>query len=302
MTKTPRSETPFIFFGTGDIAVGVLDELEKADKLPALIVTAPDKPAGRGKTMTPPPAKHWALTHDIETLQPEKLDADFIASLQSKTAALDVRVFAVVDYGAFLPKKLLNIPARGVLNMHPSLLPRLRGPSPIRSALLEDARETGVTVMLVDEKMDHGPVVAQRKVTVPNWPPRGRELDALLSREGGKLLAEILPLWVRDDIESHEQNHDVATYSTLFKKEDGALDLVNGDPYKNLLKIRAFDGWPGTYSFFEKNGERIRVQILDAHIENGKLVPDTVKPEGKKEMPYRDFAHSGARPISLSTL
>ena len=109
------------------------------------------------------------------------------------------------------------------------------------------------------------------------------------------LLARILPLWVAGDIEAREQNHDIATYSERFSKEDGLVHFCD-DPYRNLLKIRAFEGWPGTFAFFERNGKRIRAQIIDAHLANGKLALDIVKPEGKKEMPYEDFARSGAIP------
>lgn len=295
MTTAVRDlKIPFVFFGTGEIAVGVLSELEAAGRTPNLIVTSPDRRAGRGNTLTPSPVKLWALERSLAILQPEKLDADFVSQLAARSSSL----FVVVDYGAFLPKKLLAIPARGTLNMHPSLLPRLRGPSPIRSAILNDEKDVGVSVMLVDEKMDHGPIVAQKKVVVPEWPPRGRELDALMAREGGALLAEFLPLWASGEIEAREQNHDIATFSTMFSKEDGLLDLVTGDPYQNLLKIRAFEGWPGTYSFFERSGKRIRVQILDAHLENKKLIIERVKPEGKGEMSYEEFVRSGAHPVN----
>ena len=182
--------------------------------------------------------------------------------------------------------------------MHPSLLPRLRGPSPIRSAILADEKQTGVTVMLIDEQMDHGPLLAQKKIDIPAWPPRGRELDTLLAQEGGRLMAQILPLWQKGDIEAQTQNHDVATYSEKFSKEDGLLDLPAGrqaspeEGYKMLLKICAFEGWPGTYAFFERGGKKIGVAILDAHLDNGKLAIDTVKPESKRAMPYADFARS----------
>ncbi len=296
------SAPPFVFFGTGEIAVGVLTELETASLLPTLIVTSPDRPAGRGGILSPSPVKTWAVARNLQILQPEKLDSAFTLSLKPETCPL----FIVVDYGAFLPSKLLVIPKYGTLNMHPSLLPRLRGPSPIRSAILNDEKVTGVSVMLVDEKMDHGPVVAQRTVVVPEWPPHGRDLDTLLARAGGKLLAEIIPLWVSGNLEAHEQNHDVATFSQMFSKEDGLLDLVNGDAYQNLLRIRAFEGWPGTYTFFERGGRRIRTQIIGAHLEGnpstwlraGKLVIERVKPEGKQEMSYDEFARSGAKPIS----
>ena len=145
--------------------------------------------------------------------------------------------------------------------------------------------------MLLDDKMDHGPIVAQKKIAVPGWPVKNSQLEALLVPEAGRLLAQILPLYVAGEIEPQPQNHDVATYSEKFSKEDGLLDLSD-DPRTNLLKIKAFEGWPGTYTFFERAGKRIRVQILDAHLEGSKLVIDTVKPEGKREMPYADFARS----------
>ena len=296
-TITMKNNIPFIFFGTGTIASGALSAMQQAGLVPAVIVTTPDRPVGRKQILTASPVGQWATERGIETYKPEKLDEQFVQQIINIRDQLNVQCFAVIDYGTFLPKRLIDAAPHGILNMHPSLLPRLRGPSPIRSAILTDEKNTGITVMLVDEEMDHGPVVAQKKIPVPQWPPRGRELDELLSSEGGKLLAEILPLWVSGDIEAQPQNHDIATYCKQFAKEDGLLDL-SADAYQNLLKIRAFDGWPGTYTFFEKDGKQIRVQVLDAHIENKKLILDIVKPEGKNEMPYADFARSGAQPIT----
>jgi methionyl-tRNA formyltransferase len=283
-----KNNPPFAFFGTGEIALGALAEMERLGVVPALLVTAPDRPAGRGRVLTPSPVAGWADAHSIQAMKPERIDELFLAELAERKEEMSLQVFLVIDYGKILPKRLLDMPERGVLNMHPSLLPRLRGPSPIRSAILTDEKNTGVTVMLLDEEMDHGPLLAQRKVLIPHWPPSGRELDSILACEGGKLAAEILPLWASGEVEPQQQNHDVATYCKIFTKENGLLDLSD-DAYKNLLKIRAFDGWPGTYAFFEKNGKQVRVQILDAHINDGKLVLDTVKPEGKKEMPFADF-------------
>ena len=118
-----------------------------------------------------------------------------------------------------------------------------------------------------------------------------------MTHETAKLLLEILPSWISGDIEAHEQNHDVATECPAFEKADGLLDL-SADGYKNLLKIRAFDTTVGTYAMFERGGKEFRVQILDAHL-NGKgtLIIETVKPEGKREMPYEEFVRSGARAV-----
>ncbi len=298
MTKqNQENKCAYVFFGAGPIAARALDELFAANLLPSLIVSSPDRPAGRGKTLAPSPVAAWAAEKNIETLKPEHLDAEFLDVLQATSKRLHAAVFVVIDFGKILPKRLLDIPERGTLNMHPSLLPRLRGPSPIRSAILTDEKKTGVTVMLLDEKMDHGPIIAQKTVAVEEWPPRGRTLDSVLAETGGKLLADILIPWMNGEIEAHEQNHDLATYCQQFSKEDGLLDLSE-DPYHNLLKIRAFDGWPGTYTFFKRPGvsnETLRLKIITAHIEHGKLVLDIVKPEGRGDMSYAQFSQSGSR-------
>lgn len=298
MTTTQRNEARFAFFGTSEIAVLVLRELEHAGFLPALIVTAPDRAEGRGLKLTPSPVAEWATDRGIPTKKPETIDDAFLYELR----ATHYELFIVADYGKILPKALLDIPPQGVLNMHPSLLPRLRGPSPMRSAILEDEEEVGVSIILLDEKMDHGPLIAQRVVPLREWPLGARELETILPQEGGKLLAEILPPWIAGTLQPREQDHAKATFTRRFKKEDGLLDL-SGDARANLLKIKALEGWPGTFAFFERPGrasasKSIRVAILNAHLEGGKLIIDTVKPEGKGAMAYADFLRSGALPKS----
>lgn len=285
------NEVRFAYFGTPELAVTILEALSTAGFTPALVVTRPDAPAHRGKVLTPPPVKVWADAHSIPVLQPVKLTDDMLAELKKD----EWDVFIVAAYGKLLPQALLDIPAHGTLNVHPSLLPRLRGPSPIQSAILNDERETGVTIMLIDAEMDHGPIIEQEFVDIPEWPPRANELEDLLAHEGGAILAETLLPWVRGEIAAQEQDDAQATYCKTIKKEDGLIDLAD-DPQKNLLKIRAFEGWPGTYTFFERNGQKIRVQIIDAHLADGELVIDTVRPEGKRDMPYADFLRSGASP------
>ena len=286
-----KNNIHFAFFGTAPLSEGVLSALEETGFVPALIIAGADTKDIRTKEMVSPPEKRWAESRSIPVVQPEKMDQDFVDSLSKEVWD----VFVVASYGKILPKKLLDIPRRGTVNMHPSLLPRLRGPSPIRSAILNDEKSTGVSIMLLDEKMDHGPLIAQKRVPIDQWPPRGHELDRLLAHEGGALVAQILREWVGGEIDAHEQNHDVATYCKIFTKEDGLLDL-NDDPYTNLLKIRAYEGWPGTYAFFERDGKKIRVKILDGHLSQNKLVLDRVIPEGKREMTYAEFLLSGARP------
>lgn len=277
----------YIFFGTAPLAEAVLNALQASGHPPALIVAAPDSPARRGNEMLPPVEKAWALTHAVPFIQPAHLDAAFLDQL----ALSQWDVFVVASYGKILPTRLLSMPRRGVINLHPSLLPRLRGPSPMRSALLNDEKRVGVSIMMLDEAMDHGPIIAQKEVSIKAWPIPGRDLDVQLTEEGAQLLASVLEPWVAGSIEAQPQNHAQATYCRIFEKKDGLLDL-EADARTNLCKICAFDGWPGTYFFADRRGTRVRVAVTGAHIENGRLVIDRVIPEGKREMPYVDFMRS----------
>src|SRR3989344_9162382 len=191
----------FVFFGTDEFSVIVLDELKKAGFVPSLVVTATDKKMGRGMRLTPPPVKTWFTKHiaqnkDTELLQPEKLDEDFYYRLRTN----DYGLFIVASYGKIIPKRILDIPAKGALNVHPSLLPLYRGPSPIESQILDGADErgeVGVTIMQMDEEMDHGPILAQQElgqVQSSKFKVQScAELQDALAHLGGQLLAEKIP-------------------------------------------------------------------------------------------------------------
>lgn len=275
----------FIFLGGRPLGVACLDALEKVGYVPAIIVTNPDRPAGRGQVMTPPQEKVWGEARGIPVMQPEKLSE--IEDALIAQGPWDV--FALAAYGQILSKKFLSIPRLGVVNMHPSLLPKMRGPSPIRSAILTDAKDAvGVSVMIIDSKMDHGPLLAQKHVETMLWPIPGRELDALLIEQGALLLAETFPKYVHGEIKPTEQDHDAATYCKMFEKTDAEINLAD-DAHTNLLKICAYDEWPGAYTFVNHGDKKIRIKIIAAHVEGNTLVLDRVVPEGKKEMSYADF-------------
>lgn len=289
----------YIFFGTPEIAVSSLRSLCDAGHVPALVVTQPDRPAGRGNVLTPPPVKVFALERGIEVVQIEKVTEDFIEFLQKRAGEAGVLAslwdcFVLVAFGMILPQKLLNIPRMGTLNMHPSLLPRLRGPSPIRTSILTNQRDAvGVTVMLIDEKMDHGPILAQRPIgdSLPTWPMYGRELDVLLADAGGALLAETLPRYIAGEIQPETQDHAAATYCAFIEKKDAQIDLAD-DPYTTMCKICAYDGWPGAFTFVDKkDGTQVRVKITKAHLADSatRLCIDECVPEGKKPMLWTDF-------------
>ena len=291
MHKTPL----FAFFGTPHFAVVVLERLEAHGMLPALVVTAPDKPQGRGLVLTPSPAKRWALERGIDVLTPATLrDESIVAEL----ANTQWDVFVVAAYAKLIPKTILDIPRRGCLNVHPSLLPKFRGPSPAVSAILADERTTGVSIMQINEAMDEGPVVAQAKVEIEEadppaggWPPRGSVFEELLATEGGNLLAETLPFWVAGEITPEPQDNTQATYTKKFVDTDARLDMdekslpVGRQAREAFLKIKAFDTGPRAH-FFQNNK---RIIITDAQLRDGKLEILRVIPEGKKEMDYESF-------------
>ena len=234
----------FVYFGTPLFAKIILEELEEKGLLPQLVVTAPDKPKGRKLLVTPSDVKLWANAHDIPVLTPHNLkDANCITELSK----IKWDLFVVAAYGKIIPKSILEIPKHGVLNVHPSLLPKFRGASPIESAILSDEKFTGVTIMKLDEEMDHGPIIASRERIINNWPPKGSELTEDLAHFGGALLADIIPEWL-NGLKAFPQDHARATFTKKITKEDGLIDL-GGDPLQNYKKIKAYDEWPGAYYF-----------------------------------------------------
>jgi methionyl-tRNA formyltransferase len=290
----------FVFFGTPSFSTKALDALESHGYTPALVITAPDKPRGRGLEFTPPPVKSWALERDIDVLQPTTLKD---SEIQAELANTDWDVFVVAAYAKLLPQAVLDMPRRQSLNVHPSLLPSFRGPSPVISAILADERQTGVTIMAMTAQMDAGPIVAQARVEIDesDWPPPASELTDLLFTEGGNLLAETLPLWIDGKIDAVQQNDSEATYTKKFATPDARIDLSpDANGWEQFLKIRAFDSGPRAHFYAERNGQKIRVIIAEAHWAEHRLIIDTVIPEGKKPLPYNDFLQTGATPATTS--
>ncbi len=242
----------FAFFGTSVDSRFALEQLGRVGLEPALVIDTKDIPEDLANT-----------------------DWDF---------------FLVASYGKILSKEVLSIPRRGCLNIHPSLLPKFRGPSPYVSAILADEHETGVTIMQMGEKMDAGPIVAQARIDIAaeDWPPKGLLLSQMLFTEGVNLLAEILPDYLAGTLVAEPQDESNATYTKKFNDQDALIDLKD-DPRQNLLKIRAFDKSPRAH-FINSKGKR--VVIVDAALVDGKLELVTVIPEGKKEMSFKAYCAS----------
>jgi len=312
------SPIKIIFFGTPEFATPSLEAIHEL-RIKSLdsargknyelcsIVTSPDRPAGRGQKLQESPVKQWAKAHGIPVFQPERLkDPRFLARLAH--LAPDVGVIAA--YGKIIPKDVLDIPQLGVLNVHPSLLPRWRGASPIQYAILNGDAETGVTIMLTDEEMDHGPVLAQERLEIGKL-ENGETLNKKLAELGGKLLKETLPKWIAGKIEPQEQNHHKATYTKMLKREDGRIDWTKSAEELER-QIRAFQPWPGSFMATGIKNKKARIKLLKTHVvaetESGNpgtvfekngvphvfckkeaLAFDIVQPEGKQPMSGADF-------------
>ncbi|QQG46398.1 MAG: methionyl-tRNA formyltransferase [Candidatus Niyogibacteria bacterium] len=246
----------FIFFGTSEFAIPILDALKNKGRLPKLVVATPDRPAGRELKLKSSPVKMWAEKNGIPVIQPENLkNPDTLQKLTDTKC----RLVLVAAYGKIIPKEVLDLPEKGSLNVHPSLLPRYRGADPIRSAILAGDKKTGVTVMLMDEKMDHGPILTQKELEHLIFNAQYSILKSELAELGGKLLAETLPKWLAGEIKPKEQDHSKATYTKKITKEDGH---INWSESAEIIerKIRALNPWPGTYSFWNDK----RIKILEA--------------------------------------
>jgi len=257
-----------IFMGTPDFSVPCLEMLLHSPHEVAAVVTQPDRPAGRGLRLEPPPVKRVAADHRIEALQPEKTsDPQFLARLQEIAPDLGV----VIAFGHILKPELLELPKRGCINVHASLLPRLRGAAPIAWAILAGESETGVTTIRMDPGLDTGPILMQKSITIAPDETAGTLHDQL-ARLGAEALVETLQGLEQGTIRPRSQDHGQATSAPMLKKEQGRLDW-NKSAVELERQVRAFDPWPG--SFFTWRGKTIKVwkaDVVSASGEAGKVL------------------------------
>jgi len=245
-----------IFWGTPDFAVTILNSMVKNSWKPIAVVTEPDKPAGRKRIITPPPVKIAAEKYNIKIFQPENpLD------IKNQLKNLNPDLFIVTAYGKILPKEILDIPKFGSLNIHPSLLPKYRGASPIQATILNGDKETGITIILMDEKIDHGSIIAQRKLDFPLNKITYQKLSEKLSELGAKLLIETLPKWLNKEIKPKKQNHLKASYVKKIKREDGHINWTKSAEEIERM-IRAYWPWPSAYTKIRKK----ILKIIDSEV------------------------------------
>lgn len=265
-----------VFMGTPGFAAVALEALIESDHQVVGVFARPDEPAGRGRALVAPPVKGLALRHRIPVHQPASLRGS--CELE-RMASLRPDVVVIAAYGQILPEPLLGVPPRGCLNIHASLLPRHRGPSPIAGAILAGDEETGVTIMLVTRKMDSGPILAQRRVPILPRDTAGA-LSEKLSGMGAELLMETLPRWLDGKLVPQAQDAGKATYTRMVSKEEGLMDW--GQPAVELWRrVRAFQPWPGCFTDWEGR----QVKIIEAVPLPGEGAPGRVVATGDERAP-----------------
>ncbi len=243
-----------IFFGSPPEAVGALSSLIAAGHAVAAVYSQPDRKSGRGRTITPTPVKAYALENDLPVFTPRSLRSNEEEHARLKEFRADA--FVVVAFGRILPDGVLQIPPMGVLNIHPSLLPQYRGPSPVVTAILDGRSETGVTVMLLDEGMDTGPILAQSTPIQLSGRERGAELQALLFKDGAAMLPAVLDGLQDGSIVPQPQDDSKATITRLLDRSDGEIDWSDSAEQIDRM-IRAYDPWPGTFTGWDGKGLKI---------------------------------------------
>ncbi len=290
-----------IFMGTPRFAVPPLKRLLEEYEVVA-VVTRPDRAAGRGRRVAFSAVKEEALAWGVPVMQPRSLkDGEVVASLLE----LEPQVIVVAAYGQIVPPEVLAIPPFGCLNVHPSLLPNYRGASPVAGALLAGEEETGITIMLMDEGMDTGPILAQARLSIAPQDDQG-SLTEKLAYLGADLLLETLPRWLKGEIAPQPQEEDKATYTKILRKEDGLIDWSMSS-VEIWRQVRAYNPWPSAYTYWkgrllkvwrarpvrgeEKEPGLVVVRKGDVAVVTGEglLVLEEVQLAGKRGMGIAEF-------------
>lgn len=300
--------------GTPELGKTVLERLIASKTYaPKLVITQQDKPVGREHLLTSPPVKICTEAHAIEVWQPHKLrDQETIERI--RTWAPDVIIVAA--YGKIIPQEIIDIPPHGILNMHASLLPRHRGASPVQYAILSGDRETGTTIMRIDEGLDTGDIVSQKSIAIAS-DETTETLMRKLAILGANLLVKTLPQWLEGKITPQPQKSAHATLTKILKKEDGAINAEHTAEQIERM-IRSFTPWPGVFmTLHDEEGKQKTLKLIHArvipciptlpplhfslasnpdgtkelllHAKDSCLVLDMVQPEGKKPISGHAF-------------
>jgi methionyl-tRNA formyltransferase len=294
--------------GTSELSENILSALIKNKYNIVGVFTKPDKKIGREQELSSPAVKILAEKSNIPIFQPEKFDTEAISTLEKLKPDLVI----VAAYGRLLPKKALDIPGFGCLNIHVSLLPKYRGPSPIQNSILSGESETGITLILMNEHIDAGDILVQETVAIdPN--DNAGNLMQKLSKTGADLMLKTIPLWIERKITPQPQNHSLATFCQMIEREDGHI-YWSDDALMIYNRYRALNPWPGIFSFWRKDSELIRLKLLSISLQktnpqqkynegeifeigddvavqtaNGIIIIKEIQKEGKKPVSVKEF-------------
>jgi methionyl-tRNA formyltransferase len=294
-----------VFMGTPQFAVTILESLLQSYCQLLAVYTQPDKPAGRGRPVVFPPVKKLALERQIPVIQPKTFKSSEVVE---KLASFQPELIIVAAFGAILPPEVLSLPKFACLNVHPSLLPRHRGPSPVADTIICGDEITGVTIMLMDAGMDTGPILTQEKVGISFMNTTG-SLSSKLADVGAKLLLETLPKWFENELRPQAQDESQATYSKLITSEDAEIDW-HLSAVELWRRVRAYNPWPSCYTWY--HGKRLKIHktipvgdVADGDIGEVAALPEPpgvgvitrqgilglcqVQLEGRREMSVDDF-------------
>lgn len=262
-----------LFWGTSSFAVPIFNDLLQQKEIEVVgVVTQPDQPAGRHQKLVSSPLNRAAQISTIPIFTPTKLsDTSFFETVQ----ALQPDVSLVVAYGRLIPRPLLDLTKHGTLNVHPSLLPLYRGPSPIQAAIMNGNSETGVSLMLLDNEMDHGPIIAQEHLKL-SGNERAPELANTLAQLASQMVSTHLIAYVNGERIPQPQDHDRATYCKLLSRDDGRIDWHS--PAVDIeRRERAFDPWPGIWTEWNDGTETRRMKVFGARIESHADTPGSMQ-------------------------
>ncbi len=274
-----------VFFGTPDYVLPILTAIHRKfvtgpGKSPIVaVVTASPKPVGRKQILSYSPIDKWAHEHKIPT---------FYSANELLDAKLDMEIGILASYGEIIKKEVINLFPQGILVIHPSLLPLYRGASPVPEAIKNGDKTTGVTILKMDEKMDHGPIITQFKEEILPT----ETADVLRNRlfaQSAEVLTETINPYVQGKIKPRKQADEVATYTKLVTKQDGFINLSEVNPEEAERFIRAMFPWPGAWTYLPNQK---RLKLIRSHVEDGKLILDEVQLEGKLPVTMKQFLDS----------
>lgn len=278
MTNNNDETVKTVFFGTPSFVIPVAEKTKGIPNIElAAVVTAPDKPVGRKGIPTPSPVKVWAKKNQIQVLTPEKINSSFKAAV--KRGKFELGILAA--YGKIIPQDLIDLFSKGIFILHPSLLPKYRGASPVQAVIIAGEKKAGISIIKMDAKMDHGPIICQQEGLLSPT-DTSEDLYQYFFNTGAKLLAKNLTKYLKGEIKPEKQTHKEATYTKVLTRQDGYIDLKKPPTPKVFQRlIRAYYPWPGVWTKWQTQGKK---ELIIKFLPQGKI-----QPEGKNPMSPKDF-------------